>query len=139
MSFSRRDIPLLAIAALLISAAALLNLAHSVYDYTPFFTEGYILTNKILIAAMGASITAATTLAFFSYSNKTDQTVESHLHNHRLAPGRADRSRLARKTRATRSVCACIDRLMRECALLAAMADRYEKEMPGPKRPQFHG
>lgn len=115
--------------ALLIVAGSMVALLLSVSDLS-IFAVG------VSIAAMGGFITAAITLISFSYSHKTDQTVESHLRDHRLAPGRAKRSRRARNARAIYALYVAIGRLMDYCSALTKMGAR-SAEVPDADWPQF--
>lgn len=86
----------------------------------------------------GAGIATVTATIFFLYSYVTDQSLKSHLRDHRLASGRAKRSRQARKARATGAMCASVECLIYYCSLLAEMGGRHAR-VPKSKRPQFRG
>ena len=111
-----------AIAGLLIFAATLVGLLPESYGPAS--------------AAMGVSISIALKLLDYSNPHKADRAIESHLRDHRLAPGRAERSRRARNARATRALCAAIGRLMHYCSALTEMGSR-SAEVPEADWPQF--
>lgn len=136
MRSSNRNTLSTAIIALLIVAVTLFNLTLNIFDFSIIDKEDDVIIMKVFIIVAGTALVVAITLILFFYSHKTDRTVESHLCDHRLSPGRTKMSRQAGKARETRSTCAAIGRLMRECTLLDRMSGKYEG-VPDPYRPQF--
>lgn len=114
------------------SLGAAVGLLIFIDELINFFPDSHALQSFI----MGLFITIAIVLILFAYSYKTDRILMSHLRRHRLVAGRAKRSRRASKSRETRSMCAGIDRLVRECSLLGRMGDKYDG-VPDLDRPQF--
>lgn len=90
------------------------------------------------IIAAEVCIAFAAALLLFLYSWESNQTIESHLRDHRFASGRGKRSRHARRARAVRALCACTCPLVNDCIVLARMGSR-SAAVPAPDWPQFLG
>ena len=118
----RRDVSLVGAIGSIIAAAALVG-RHPDFD------------NPMIIAAE-VCLTFAAALLLSIYSKESNQAVESHLRDHRLAPGRGKRSRQARKARATHALYLAIGRLMHYCSALTKMGAR-SAEVPDADWPQF--
>ena len=112
-----------AILVLLTLAAILVTLAYNLFDFS-IFAEDDAITMKVLITVAGAAIAAAIALFFFSYSQKTDHALTSHLRYRRLVPWRAKRSGRARKARTIGPLHANICSLVNDCDILARMGGK---------------
>lgn len=113
-----------AIVVLLIIAGSLVNLSGSFFDFSPSTKEDDIFAVKALIAATGASITAAITLILFVHSNNNDQAHKSRLCHHCLVRGHDKGSSRAKKARANTALHAVIRSLVNDCAILAEMGGK---------------
>lgn len=85
---------------------------------------------------IAAEVSIVIAIALILYSQEINPTSKSRLDEVHLALKRDEKSKRARKARATGAMCASIECLIYYCSLLAEMGGRYAR-VPKSKRPQF--